>query len=346
MIRLAKSCAALWRAFRWKLLLRWVKFSGRLLRWLDPLKGTDEVRYKSAREIVLDQISDGYDDPASDFYVPPWEVPDDSDYEPIELSPELQARETLFLDGLEAHAERIRRNRRRRRAVRRRRVVAFAGSIVLGAFTVGAGASALITGSTGSEEIDSFLHLKHHHDSTSPVFPSTPRPDTRPRLDSASEPFRVPIGRGATHAEAVAYLANDGRFCFVISTPIRSRGSDAVDNVIGCSPPSSVYRQLDHGAAFFTGRHLGRTIIVSGYADETVTDVAVTGPFGRMRTQLSDPWTPDVDGAQPLRAFVATDLHGFGRSGLTAETESLALNPANYKGTARLADGDTAPIQD
>lgn len=323
----------------------------RLARWLDPLAGTDEVRYRSARDLLLDEVAEGFGDPDSRFYVPPWEVPDDDEVEPMDLSLEQAARRDHIRSALVAELTRVGRKRRRRRQVRRHRVTVFACVLLLTAGVVTGGASALLTGSTGSKAIDAFLDLHAAHDETAPMAANPgPGTDTRPSLDSASDPVTLTVPGSSHRALGVTYVSNDGRLCFVIQTAQEPKSADAPDNLLNCSDPSIAYRGITDSPAVVAGSQLHHRLIFAGFARSDVRQLVMKGPPGRLAVSLADAWTPNTPGAVKIRPFFAVAATQFGPDSVTLDEEHGLIDRRRYSLTAIFDDGriervppDTAP---
>lgn len=318
-----------------------------LAHWLDPLAGTDEVRYRTARDLLFDEVTEGFADPSSRFYVPPWEVPDDSEIEPIVYTPEQATRRDHIRSALIAEAGRVHGKRQRRRQVRRHRIAAFACVVMLTACVLTAGASAVLTGSTGSEAIDAFLSLHAaHDDDSSPATVANPGPggDTRPSLDSASKPVTVPLDAGGRPVVGVSYVSNDGRLCSVLQV---SRPADAhmIVNLLGCVQPTIAYTRVAAAPATVIGTQASSSsFILYGYTRPDVETVRVRGPVDSFSVSLSDPWTPNTPGAAELRPFYAASSGAFGRDGLRAEEERVVNDLRRYQLTVTYDDGHTERV--
>jgi hypothetical protein len=330
-----------------RLIVRRTKALEALTRWLDPLVGTDEVRYRSARDLLFDEVTDGFGDPGSRFYVPPWEVPSDNDIVLIAYTPEQAARRDHIRSALVAEAERVSAKRRRRRRVRRHRVAAFACVLALTAGVVTAGGSALLTGSTGSDAVDAFLNLHASHNGESPpTHAANPGPggDTRPSLDSASRPVSVPLPQNDSSAVGVSYISNDGRLCGVLRASKRTDTASTVDNLLGCVQPQFAYEQVEGVPATVVGARISDAVLLHGYAREDVAKLAVHGPFGLYTVAMAKPWTPNTPGAVGLRPFFAVAEGRFGPDGITVGEEGALTDRRNYLLTATFADGRTKRV--
>jgi hypothetical protein len=181
-----------------------------------------------------------------------------------------------------AAGRRIRRRRTRRRAT----VVVAIVALLLAAT---AGAAELAGFTTGVPVVDELIGID------SP-------PGHRPAPGDATKPLAVPIGDGVY--QTVAFLARDGSVCIVAAERHRSgvRGGGG-----GCPPLQVIYKQIRRRGASWHGSSYGpdqRTyqLLVPGEVEEI-------RPLGRgdWRVLMTPPWTPDADGARPLRLAVAID---------------------------------------
>src|SRR5215218_8769571 len=107
----------------WRIRYRLNRLASRLRRWVDPLAGTDVRRYKTAREIALENAAAELDLDPSFPYVEEWEVPVEGvDYPAFDLTPEMQARLDAWSAEMSLYLERQHAIRRRRKGTRRRRI--------------------------------------------------------------------------------------------------------------------------------------------------------------------------------------------------------------------------------
>jgi hypothetical protein len=255
------------------------------------------------------------------------------DYDEAEVSEGMGARIDARMEEVYVFTQRV----RERRAARRRRVGAAVavGALVL---TSGAGASALISGTTGISALDDLLALHAQHQAFSPGGPV--RADRRPphlqRL--ATSVLMTTTGHGlARNVGAAVYRDGVGDVCFVLAAP-GARGSSGVSGDGGCDSPANIRRRLSTEPAYVLGTTVNRTVVLTGFVAANVVRLSVTGPSGPLAVRLAE--APAIGARQPFRAFIAAispaPLSG-GSYPLSVETRYM--DRRNYEVRARLKDG-------
>lgn len=308
-----------------------VGVSERMHNWLDPLAGTDEVRYKTFKEIALENAADSLGMDVDDPYLDEDEIPEEGvDYDPLEITPEIRDRLSADREEMIVYIERMNARTRRRRRVRRRRAAVLAAAVLMSAAAAGAAAEILLTGSTGVPAIDQVLSISE--EARKP-----PLPPSTPGVDSASEPVSIPWkSQEGTSAVGVAYLSGRTDLCFSLAVP------DDISHVTGagavqCQSLAAVASALADHRFFVMTINFRRTVTITGVAAVNIATVEATGPMGEFETRLGPPWVPPVDGSQAVRPFVA-----FRYVGATDDSPSVDLqDPRGYSVMAKALDGKT-----
>jgi hypothetical protein len=241
----------------------------------------------------------GGSDPAaagSGYYLSASEIPVEGvDYDLSELPPELVA-------GLElARGELLDRARagaaspaRRPRAGRRRTVgVAVASLLALGA--AGAGASALVTGTTGVPAVD---HLLGIHEQNRPG--GGLQPDSA--AGSSSVELSTPDGQRFV---STSYVSKDDRLCRVITDVVPGKPGG-----FGCVDPVFVTRSLERTGGLLAGLlSNGNEVLITGFVRPDVVAIDATGPDGSAEVKLGPEWSPGLAGIDSLKPFLAIAGH-------------------------------------
>jgi hypothetical protein len=239
-------------------------------------------------------------DHGPDFHLADSEVPVEGvDYEPIELPAELAAR----LDMTRAELLRYGRDASRRRThpARPRRTVAVAAAAVLGLGVVGAGASALVAGTTGVPAVDRLLGVYEQNldkPGTSDR-PGASGGDLQPRSFKAADPIETTSPDG-TRSVTTFYVARDGRICWAVVD-----GDGSGSGTVSCERPRDVASGIDDGGYVPGLETDGRRAILRGYVGGDVTSLSGRGPDGPLDVQLGRSWKPSAPGLGTLKPFVA-----------------------------------------
>jgi hypothetical protein len=257
---------------------------------------------------------------------------------PADLAARLAAPGAELLDHARAAA-----TRPARRRARARRTASLATAALLTLGVVGAGATALVTGSTGVPAIDRMLgyNVATRDDGDSPS-----RRAVSPAPSTTSRALAVPFEVDGEERQVVAtsYRNQDGGLCLAVTT-------DADDTSIpqgggGCPSLAYVRRQVGARWVVVSGVYADRTAALVGYASADVENVEIDGPKGPLTVRLSTPWSPEGQGGDPVRFFLAASPVGYEGDDLDAEEFDRLSDLDGYSVRARLADGmavDVAP---
>jgi hypothetical protein len=230
------------------------------------------------------------------------------------------------------------------RADRRRRLVTVASSLMLTFVCLVGGAGAL------GVELPIITEALHEvgisrdeaeklstEPGGDPTLPKSPT-DLKAGSDSFVDPISFPWGSGET-ATATAYLNTRDEVCFLLIRPEgRATG-------IGCTSPLLLADRVDAGVAYVVAVEAGPTeLVLSGYVAPEIDRMTARGPTGSMQTRLGSTWTPDVDGASPLKPFVAVAPRS-GDERFESGESDRALDVRNYTLEVHLPDGRTVTVQ-
>jgi hypothetical protein len=329
---------------------RRLRANRRLLDWIDPLAGTDEIRRRTPEDVALANAADSPGEPVEDAYYASEEElaaleAEGAFDEPVELTPELQARLDATRDELVGYAHRVQAKRKARRRVRRQRVLVLASTMLLTLAVAAGAASALISGSTGLAAVDRLLGIYEAglpdpaRDDRSPRSRTLPNVEPRPGASTLS----VAVPHGLRKAVGTVYPSVGGHLCFVLALSY-----ERADKPIGgrtCTPLSHLTRGLARRPALIEGVTALETAVVAGYAAADVESLSIVGPGGKpLRVRLSDPWTPDVPGARSLRVFVGTYSPDLGPNGLDGRELREITDHGSYRISVRFENGRTAEL--
>lgn len=263
----------------------------------------------------------------SGYYLGAGEIPVEGiDYAPDDLPPELAVR----LDGarveLVDHARGLTARRARRRRIRRRRTASLAMAALLTLAVLGAGASALVTGSTGIPAVDRVLGIYEKNlEWRAPAGAGwSQQPD--PSVESTSIEFSV----GEMRMVSAWYLARSGDVCSLLTDAEQGSSGD-----LACVAPAAIVDGLDLGrGAVFNVTETSSGIVVRGYAASDVRRLEGSGPSGPLRFHLGDEWLPGVPGVDSIRPFI----------GFEAGARGDELSKSNYEVRAEMEDGSRLRI--
>ena len=225
---------------------------------------------------------------------------DEAAHEPIELPAELAAR-------LEStRAELLGQVRRgvpapARPPAARRRVTSIVVVSLLGLGVVGAGASALVTGSTGVPAVDKLLGI-YENDLSRPGSPGDAGHDLRPRAGGTSASVYAPLGEGGWRVVNTAYVGREGNICLAVTS-----AEDSTRAGLGsalCEEPRRLGRRLARNGGLW-GVAVDAAVVLSGVVRGDVSTLSGQGPNGPLEVYLGDVWKPDLPGVGPMRPFLA-----------------------------------------
>ncbi|HEX2160833.1 MAG TPA: hypothetical protein VHF88_03335 [Thermoleophilaceae bacterium] len=263
-----------------------------------------------------------------DYHLEPAEIPvEGRDYAPDELPADLLAK--LEATRLELRGRARRAPSRSGRPMQWRRTAAIVAAALLGLGTVGAGATALVNGSTGVPAVDRLLGLYEAEleEPGSSGRPGGVGSDFEPRSSGSSTSVEVSLG--SRQIVSTSYVARDGRVCVALTSGRDDRGD------LVCLSESTLATRLDSDGAILAGILAEPdATILTGFVRGDVTDLVGRGPGGPLEVHLGRPWTPDLLGVGTLRSFLA--LGDPGTSGLP--------DPRDYVIRGQTNDGDTVNV--
>jgi hypothetical protein len=223
--------------------------------------------------------------------------------DPIEVPAELIARLAVTRAELAESAHAAATPPTSTRASRRRRTVAVTVAAVVSLGVLGAGASALVSGSTGVPAVDRLLGI-YEENLNKPGAGDRGGPsgsDLQPSASKAAEPIETVLPDGSKSVTTF-YVAEDGRICSAVAT-LDGNGVGE----LGCDWPGEFAQPLEAGGYVPGISGLGTSrVILRGYVRSDVVSLSGRGPSGPLEVQLGDPWTPSSTPAVgTLRPFVA-----------------------------------------
>lgn len=240
-------------------------------------------------------------DDRPDFHLAASETPVEGvDYELAELPAELTARLDATRTELLGSALQASKRQARPTRTRRARSIAVAIAALLGLGVVGAGASALVSGSTGVPAVDRLLGI-YEAGLDKPDASDRPGPsgsDLQPASAKAGEPIEITLSDGSRFV-ASFYVARDGRICVAVT--------DADGGVqfgdVQCALPDSFRQQLARDDVIVLGTMGYRgTVVTSGLVSTRAKGLkARVEPLDIV---IGEDWMPDLQGADSVRPFV------------------------------------------
>lgn len=307
MSKLMRLLAALWAAVwvRWRLLAGWAR------------------RVFGRRPVAAVRFSD---EP------PLGKVPTEGiDYDPKELPYDLLHRLDGVRAGLLDHARAVTTTPTRQRRVRRTASLVTASLLTLAA--LGAGAAALVGGTTGVPAVDRLLGTYEERLSKPEAADRGGQSgqDAQPSTTKASEPIEVRLPDGSLSVTTF-YVSRSGKICNAsVALPRDDAGA------LGCESPSDVARAVGAGGGARSIEVQDGAAIVRGYVSEDVESLSGVGPDGHLDVRLGTPWSPAVPGVPTLQPFVALGrFQSDGGSLDPAELQRLiTVQSYTFEGTTR-----------
>jgi hypothetical protein len=237
----------------------------------------------------------GGGDPAaagSGYYLSAAEIPVEGvDYDLGELPPDLVAQLDGARQDLLGSARGGAARAARRPRARRRRTVSVAVTSLLALGVAGAGASALVTGTTGVPAVDRLLGIHEQN-----------RPGGGLQPDPAGGSSSVEIStRDGQRFVSTSYVSKDGRICTVITDvePGRPGGG-------GCAAPSAIADSLERDGGLVTGVVAnGGEALLTGFVRSDVVEIEALGPDGNVKTEVGSEWPLRTLGTGSLKPFLA-----------------------------------------
>ena len=227
----------------------------------------------------------------------------EADLDPIEIPAELTARLATTRAELVERAHAAGAPRTSPPVRRRRRAATLTVAAVLGLGVVGAGASALVSGSTGVPAVDRLLGI-YEQGLNKPDAAGRPGPsgsDLQPSASKAGEPIETVLPDGSKSVTTF-YVAENGNICSAVATLDESGAG-----TLSCGSPGEVAKAIQDGGDVHGMWGLGTShILLRGYVSSDVVSLSGRGPSGPLEVQLGEPWTPSSTPAVgSLKPFVA-----------------------------------------
>jgi hypothetical protein len=243
----------------------------------------------------------------SSYRLAPSQVPVEGvDYDVDELPPELLARLTDTRIELLDHSRSAAARRARRRRTRRRRTVSLVTAALVALTVLGAGAMALVTGSTGVPAVDRWLGI---YDAAleKPRKPDRFGPggrDVRPQPSGAGPSIEVPVGEGSRRVLIASYLSRSGDICSTVTDVDRD---DERGNV-SCLTSAFLSARLQREDGLVSGGvSTTEARLLVGFVTASVDRISARGPTKSLDVHVGSSWEPDVVGVGSLRPFVVVE---------------------------------------
>jgi hypothetical protein len=281
----------------------------------------------------------------ADYHLTKAETPVEGiDYDPIDLPPELKTRLHATRADLLARVPGAADGGTRRRATRRRTASAVATSL-LALGVVAAGASALVTGSTGVSAVDRVLGIyeKGAGDQEASGGPRPTTDDARPDPSRASASVNAVVADGS-RVVSTSYAASSGRVCTAI-TDVGELDRRRVLGALPCQEPAFVADHMEQAEGYVMGASIwGDSVVVSGFvSDRFVSMTSGEGPGGPVDVVLGETWAPGLPELAPMKPFVAVGKRGDKAS--QRDGDLWVLNPENYIFDATTDSGERVQIK-
>lgn len=240
---------------------------------------------------------------APGYHLAPADVPVEGvDYDPTELPAGLEARLEETRSALLDHARKTVSRRTRRRRARRRRTLSLVTAALVTLAVLGAGATALITGSTGVPAVDRWLGVYEAEKPRESGPFSSGGADVRPMPAEAGPSIEIPFENGSGRLVVASYVARSGDICSAVT------GADRKGDVgdISCMTPAFIRSGLQRDAGIVAAVLSDRgKVIVIGFVTATRQRVGIRAPTGLLDVRLGNSWRPDLPGVGALRPFIA-----------------------------------------
>lgn len=241
------------------------------------------------------------------YHLAPADVPVEGvDYDVDELPPELLARLEDTRAELLDHARSTAVRRVRRRKTRRRRTLSLATAALVTLAALGAGATALITGSTGVPEVDRLLGI-YEESLQDPRAPGRNDPggrDVRVAPAGAGPSMEIPVADGSRRVVAASYVARSADICVAL-TDVDGGGETGNS---GCVAAALLRARLQRDGGVVSGALADReALVLVGFVTATADRVSVRAQTGPLDVRLGSSWEPDATGVGAVRTFVAVE---------------------------------------
>jgi hypothetical protein len=227
------------------------------------------------------------------------------DYDVDELPPELVARLEESRSELLDHARRTAILRSRRRRARRRRGLSLVTAGLTMLAVLGAGATALMTGSTGVPAVDRWLGIYEAASGRQDVDRVRLKGgDIRPRISRAGPPIEIRPGKRSRRIVATSYVSRSGEICSTVTDADRHGETGN----ISCVAPAVLNARIQRDGGALSGLvSVPDARVLVGFVTATADRVSAQGPSGPLELRLSDKWSPDISPVGSLRTFVAVE---------------------------------------
>jgi hypothetical protein len=267
-----------------------------------------------------------------DFHLAAAQVPvEDVDYDPDELPSDVIARLDTIRNQLLASVPSGASVHRPHRA-RPRRVVLVAATSLLLFGVAGAGATALVTGTTGFEAVDRVLGI-YEAESQKPETLGIPVPGrngARPDLSHGRASVSVLTADGSSFV-ATSYVAQSGEICSVV-TGLASRSPDSEPgalNTLSCISPTELAERLDDGREYLISSAISREgVVLAGLSSGDVVSMRGRGPNGPFDVEVGERWSSGLPGLGMLTPFAGVSPPGDETSRKAGDL--TILDPSQY----------------
>jgi hypothetical protein len=261
------------------------------------------------------------------------------DYDVGELSPELLGRlERTRAELLDSARAASAAGGRRRRG-RRRRTLSLTVAALVTLTVVGAGATALMTGSTGVPAVDRLLGIfeAEREDAR-----GRPKVDLSPSAPGPVIEMDLPGDGRVELVEGSTYVGRGGQICSATTQFARGSGQRRQGTAY-CEPPSVLAADLRAQPLKVATIQVSGAVVLTGWVGDEVRKLSVIGPYGPVTARLSKPWLPPDSATGSVRSFLA--IGSVGRTnGSDAEDAHRALLLESYEFRVTFEDGRTLKV--
>lgn len=266
-----------------------------------------------------------------DFHLATTQIPVEGvDYNADELPPDAIDRLDAIGAKLLASVPRTAGVQGPRRRPRRMVLVAVTSLLLFGA--AGAGATALVTGTTGFEAVDRVLGI-YEAESQKPETLGIPIPGRRgakPDLSHGRASISVPTADGSSFV-ATSYVAQSGEICSAI-TGLAPRSPDSVPGVLNalrCVSSAELAERLDSGRQYLISIVVSREgVVLAGLTSGETLSMRGRGPTGPFGVEVGESWSSGLPGLGTLKPFAGVSPRGDETS--TKAGDLGILDPSQY----------------
>lgn len=261
------------------------------------------------------------------YYLAAADIPVEGvDYELVDLPSEQQAQLDAARVELIDHARAATNRRSRRRRARRRRTASLVTAALVSLTVLGAGATALVTGSTGVPAVDRLLGI---YETKRDRSDGVPHGDLRPTSAGPVIEFEARNGDRTVQVSSVTYAGTEGRICMsAVQMAPSSDPEPLQQGDASCEPAATIDRDLARDGLTVVAIQVDDVALITGLTRASTRSLTGTGPHGPLQIRIGDVWQPpDGDGA-PVRPFVAVGTVGRNHD---ASQIPRALNLSEYR---------------